>query len=162
MDLRPSSQAAQSFADDAGGGAGGANATPVAAFTPTSSAPQTAAARRQRGLAGNAPAAPGTLRRRSSPAPAKIRWDRVSRMALLFTLVVLLYLAISPIRSLISDFNLSSQRRAQLNALQIRYAQLQREQRALSSPMAPTLEARSLGLLKHGEHGYVIYGLPPN
>lgn len=83
-------------------------------------------------------------------------------MALLFTLVVLLYLAISPIRSLIADFHLSSQRRAQLHALQIRYAQLQLEQRALSSPTAPTLEARSLGLLKHGEHGYVVYGLPPN
>ena len=83
-------------------------------------------------------------------------------MALLFTLVALLYLAISPIRSLIADFNLSAQRRAQVHALQVRYAQLQREQRALSSPTAPTLEARSLGLLKHGEHGYVVYGLPDN
>jgi hypothetical protein len=133
----------------------------VAAVTPTSSAPQTAAGRRRRGLATETPVE-RLARRRSSPPPARIRWDRVSRMALLFTLAVLLYLAISPIRSLIGDFHLSAQRRAQLHALQIRYAALQREQRALSSPTAPTLEARSLGLLKHGEHGYVVYGLPPN
>ena len=81
---------------------------------------------------------------------------------MLFTLIALLYLAISPIRSLIADFHLSAQRRVQLHALEVSYAQLQREQRALSSPRAPTLEARNLGLLRRGEHGYVVYGLPDN
>ncbi|HEY7968252.1 MAG TPA: hypothetical protein VID68_14630 [Solirubrobacteraceae bacterium] len=133
----------------------------MAAVTHQSGAPQTAAARRRRGVAAGPPA-DGVARRRSTPPAARIRWDRVGRVAMLVTLVALLYLAISPIRSLIADFQLSAQRRAQVQALEVRYAQLQREQRALSSPRAPALEARNLGLLRHGEHGYVVYGLPNN
>jgi hypothetical protein len=98
---------------------------------------------------------------RTVPA-ARIRWDRVGRVAMLFVLVALLYLAISPIRSLISDFHLSAQRRAQLDALRKRAAALTLEQRALSLPGTRQIEARNLGLARPGEHLYVVYNLPDN
>jgi hypothetical protein len=115
-----------------------------------------------------APGAPGRARaaerpRARSQAPAaRIRWDRVARVAMLFTLVVLLYLAISPVRSLISDFHLSAQRQAQLRQLERQGAELAAQEHALSLPGTRSLEARNLGLLRPGEHGYVVYGLPDN
>jgi hypothetical protein len=100
-------------------------------------------------------------RRRQAPA-ARIRWDRVGRVAMLFTLIVLLYLAISPIRSLISDFHLSGQRQAQLRQLQRRGAALALQEHALSLPGTRRVEARNLGLVRPGEREYVVYGLPDN
>ena len=100
-------------------------------------------------------------RRRQAPA-ARIRWDRVGRVAMLVTLIVLLYLAISPIRSLISDFHISAQRQAQLRELQRRGDALALQERALSSPGTRQVEARNLGLVRPGEHAYVLYGLPDN
>ena len=91
-----------------------------------------------------------------------MRWDRVGRVTMLFALFVLLYLAISPIRSLITDFHLSAQRRAQLRTLQQRAAALAAEERALASPGARSIQARNLGLVKSGEHSYVVYNLPDN
>jgi len=81
---------------------------------------------------------------------------------MLFTLVALLYLAISPVRSLIADLHTSAQRQAQLVALQQRSAQLARQERALSLPGTRQIEARNLGLGRPGEHLYVVYGLPDN
>jgi len=114
-----------------------------------------------------APGAPlraGTLerpRRRQAPA-ARIRWDRVGRVAMLFTLIVLLYLAISPIRSLITDFHISAQRQAQLRQLERRGAALALQEHALSLPGTRQVEARNLGLVRPGEHPFVLYGLPDN
>ncbi|MGD1050183.1 MAG: hypothetical protein ABR947_03840 [Solirubrobacteraceae bacterium] len=96
------------------------------------------------------------------PAAARIRWDRVGRVAMLFALVVLLYLAISPLRALIADFHLSAQRHAQLQSLRRQAATLAAEERALAQPGTPQIEARNLGLVKSGEHPYTVYGLPNN
>jgi ATP phosphoribosyltransferase regulatory subunit HisZ len=81
---------------------------------------------------------------------------------MLFTLIVLLYLAISPIRSLISDFHLSAQRQAQLRQLQSRGAALALQEHALSLPGTRRVEARNLGLVRPGEREFVVYGLPDN
>jgi hypothetical protein len=100
---------------------------------------------------------------RGDRAPAaRVRWDRVGRVAMLFALIVLLYLAISPIRSLIAEWHLSAVRRAQLAAQQQRAAQLASEERALALPGARGLEARNLGLVRRGERSYVVNGLPDN
>jgi hypothetical protein len=77
-------------------------------------------------------------------------------------LVVLLYLAISPVRSLIADFHLSAQRHAQLDALRRQAASLAAEERALKLPGTPGIEDRNLGLVRAGEQPYVVYGLPNN
>lgn len=106
-------------------------------------------------------AAPRERAARRPPA-ARIRWDRVARLAMLFTLVVLLYLAISPIRSLITDLHVSAQRQAQLRDLQRRGAELARQKQALSQTGALQIQARNLGLVRRGEHPFVAYGLPSN
>jgi cell division protein FtsB len=93
---------------------------------------------------------------------ARIRWDRVSRVAMLFALVVLLYLAISPLRALVTDVHLSAQRHAQLVTLRRQAAALAAAQRALAQPGTPQIEARNLGLVKKGERPYTVYGLPDN
>jgi len=77
---------------------------------------------------------------------------------MLCALVVLLYLAISPLRSLVADFHLS----AQLGALQREARELAQEQRLLEDPGTAQIEARSLGLVRPGEHEYVVNGLPNN
>jgi hypothetical protein len=81
---------------------------------------------------------------------------------MLVTLIVLLYLAISPIRSLISDFHLSAERQSQLRELQRRGAALALQEHALSLPGTRKVEARNLGLVVPGEREYVVYGLPDN
>jgi len=81
---------------------------------------------------------------------------------MLFTLVVLLYLAISPVRSLIADFHLSAQRQTQLRQLERQNAALSAQEHALSQPGTRSLELRNLGLVRPGERSYVLYGLPPN
>jgi cell division protein FtsB len=91
---------------------------------------------------------------------ARIRWDRVGRVGMLVALALLLYLAISPLRSLIADFHLSAQRQAQLRALRHQAATLAAEQHALAQPGTPQVEARNLGLVKPGERAYIVYGLP--
>ena len=105
-----------------------------------------------------------TSRRERTQAPpaARIRWDRVGRVAMLLALVVLLYLAISPVRSLITDLHLSSQRRAQLATLERQADALEAQEHALELPSARAIQARNLGLVRRGERSYVLYGLPDN
>jgi hypothetical protein len=94
--------------------------------------------------------------------PRRVRWDRVGRVALLFALVVLLYLAISPVRALFSDLHVVAQRRAQLDALEREHATLVSTERSLRARATADLEARSLGLVRPGEREYVVSGLPNN
>jgi hypothetical protein len=81
---------------------------------------------------------------------------------MLFALVVLLYLAISPVRSLLADFHLSGQRHAQVSARQRTASELAAQERALALPSTRETEARNLGLVLPGEHPYVVRGLPNN
>jgi cell division protein FtsB len=99
--------------------------------------------------------------RAHAPA-ARIRWDRVGRVAMLCALLVLLYLAISPVRSLIADVHVSAARSAQLHSLRRQAAALATEQRLLQDPGTPQIEARNLGLVRPGEHEFVVSGLPNN
>jgi hypothetical protein len=96
------------------------------------------------------------------PRPARVRWDRVGRAAILFVLVVLLYLAISPVRSLFADLHLAAQRRAQLGALERQHASLVHTQRSLEQRSTNDAEARALGLVRPGEREYVVTNLPNN
>jgi cell division protein FtsB len=100
-------------------------------------------------------------RRRGAP-PARVRWDRVGRLAMLFVLLVLLYLYISPVRSLITAFHQSAAQRSQVTALKRTTAKLLAERAALKSTSTLTLDARKQGLVKPGEKEFVIFGLPSN
>ena len=92
----------------------------------------------------------------------RIRWDRVSRAAMLFALIVLLYLAISPVRALFADLHLSAERRAELQALQRTAQTLAAEQQTLQNANTNDAEARHLGFVRPGERAYYIKNLPPN
>jgi hypothetical protein len=92
----------------------------------------------------------------------RIRWDRVGRVAMLVTLLALLYLAISPVRSLIADVHLSAARHARLAELAQQGAALAAQERTLSLPGTRQIEARNLGMVRSGERSFVVYGLPDN
>ena len=81
---------------------------------------------------------------------------------MLFVLVVLVYLYISPVRGLVSDLHQASSRRAQVVALARQGAALRAQERALRQASTLEVAARALSLVRPGEREYVISGLPSN
>jgi cell division protein FtsB len=81
---------------------------------------------------------------------------------MLFVLGVLLYLYISPARSLWWAVGESHRRQATVAALSATNARLRAERANLGTPASLEHEARSLGLVRPGEREYVIFGLPAN
>jgi cell division protein FtsB len=103
-----------------------------------------------------AAAGPHRLARR--PPHARVRWDRVGRVALLVVLGVVGLLYVQHALSYLSA-------RAQFNAqgtivrrLERDNARLAQEQRALRDPATIVLDARKLGMVRPGERSYVITG----
>jgi len=83
-------------------------------------------------------------------------------MAMLFVLFVLVYLYISPVRSLIAAFHQSAAQRSEVSALTRTTSRLLAERAALRSSTTVELDARQQGLVKRGEKEFVIFGLPGN
>ena len=91
---------------------------------------------------------------------ARIRWDRVGRIALLCVLAFVLYLYIGPARTWVATYGEAKERRAQVAELRERNSELRARQRELRRPSALEREARRLGMVKAGERAYVVEGLP--
>ena len=91
---------------------------------------------------------------------AAIRWDRVSRVALLFVLLVLVYLYAGPARSFWTTMHEAKQRRAEVAVLKRENARLRARRATLREQSALQREARRLGMVKPGERPYVIEHLP--
>jgi cell division protein FtsB len=91
---------------------------------------------------------------------AAIRWDRVSRVALLVVLLVLVYLYAGPARSYWDTVSQAKQRRAEVATLKRENARLRARRDSLRSAGALEREARRLGMVKPGERPYVISNLP--
>jgi cell division protein FtsB len=91
---------------------------------------------------------------------AGIRWDRISRLALLGVMVVLLGLFIGPARSYVSTWQKSKHERAVVVSLKRENARLRAERAALEHPDVLEREARSLGMTQPGERVFVLRGLP--
>jgi cell division protein FtsB len=109
------------------------------------------------------PAARRPARRRPrvlAGGAAAIRWDRVSRVALLFVLVVLVYLYAGPARSYWTTIHEAKQRRGEVAMLKRENERLRARRAALQGSSATEREARRLGMVKPGEHPYVIDHLP--
>jgi cell division protein FtsB len=102
-------------------------------------------------------AAPWAARGQS---PQGIRWDRIGRVALLCVLGLVLYLYIGPTRTWVSTLHQSKLRAAELHALQAENAKLKARRDQLRKPATLEAEARRLGMVRGGEKGYVIRGLP--
>jgi len=94
-------------------------------------------------------------RRRTS-----IRWDRLGRLALLGTLIVILLLYLSPAKHWWEQSRTAGAQREELKELLEDNGRLKRRVRALRDPGALEREARKLGLVRQGERAYVIEGLP--
>jgi cell division protein FtsB len=94
-------------------------------------------------------------------ANTRIRWDRLGRWALLFVLVLVVYLYIGPARNWITTYSEAGNKRKEVAALQAENARLRARRSDLERPSAVEREARRLGMVKAGERAYVIQSLPP-
>ena len=79
-----------------------------------------------------------------------IRWDRVSRVALLFVLLVLVYLYAGPAHSYWDTVHQAKQRRSEVAELKRENAKLRARRDALRGPSALEREARRLGMVTPG------------
>jgi cell division protein FtsB len=89
-----------------------------------------------------------------------IRWDRISRLALLGVMVVLLGLFIGPARSYVSTWQKARHERGVVASLKRENARLRAEHAALLHPAVLEREARGLGMTAPGERVFVLRGLP--
>jgi cell division protein FtsB len=93
-------------------------------------------------------------------SPARIRWDRISRYALLAVFAGLLFLYVNPARSYVDTVRESHHRQAQVRALERDNQALTARRKALGRPDVIEAEARRLGMVRPGERAYVVRGLP--
>ena len=91
---------------------------------------------------------------------AAIRWDRVSRVALLIVLVVLVYLYAGPAHSYWDTVHQAKQRRHDVAELKRENERLRARRAALRGATALEREARRLGMVRPGERPYVLEHLP--
>ena len=99
----------------------------------------------------------------SQAPPARrsnIRWDRVGRVALLATLIVIVLSYASPARQWIKQSGTAKHQKQELGDLTSENAKLKRRLRALRDPGALEREARRLGMVRVGERSYVVENLP--
>jgi cell division protein FtsB len=89
-----------------------------------------------------------------------IRWDRLGRVALLGTLLVILLLYVSPAKHWIEQSRTAGEQRRELRDLTRQHRSLERSVRTLRGPGALEREARKLGMVRQGERAYVIENLP--
>ena len=89
-----------------------------------------------------------------------IRWDRISRLALLGVMVVLVGLFIGPALSYVSTWQKSNHERAVVASLKRQNALLKAQRAALMHPVVLEREARGLGMTEPGERVFVLRGLP--
>jgi hypothetical protein len=89
-----------------------------------------------------------------------IRWDRVGRVALLATLIVIVLSYVSPARQWIRQSGTAGRQKQELSDLGAQHRKLKQRLRALRDPGALEREARRLGMVRVGERAYVIENLP--
>jgi len=93
---------------------------------------------------------------------ARVRWDRLGRIAMLCLLVALAYLYLSAGIRIFSTWRQARSDSAQVVALEREHTLLQRQHEALGRRGTVEQEARRLGMMNPGELPYVVTGLPDN
>jgi cell division protein FtsB len=109
-------------------------------------------------MAPPAAATAGSARRRAPahPARASIQWQKVGRLALLFTLFVIVLLYIRPVSHWIQQRSTAAHSASDLRDLQREHDRLEARLRQLSGAGAVEREARKMGMVRQGEQPYVI------
>jgi cell division protein FtsB len=97
------------------------------------------------------------VRRRAGPS--RIRWDRVGRIALVLVLFGVMVSYLNPLVNLVQAWQGSRSSSSELVQLKQERLDLTRQLREASSPATLEREARRLGMVKPGEHAYVVHGL---
>jgi cell division protein FtsB len=102
--------------------------------------------------------ASATTRRRPRARPSRggVRWDKVSRIALLGTLGVILLLYLSPAKHWFEQSATAHEQRQELHDLTRENRHLKQRVSTLRDPAALEEEARRLGMVREGERSYVI------
>ncbi len=93
---------------------------------------------------------------------ARVRWDRLGRVAMLLVLVALLYLYASAGVHMLSTWRQSRHDDAVVAAMQREHSALVHQREALTAAGTLETQARQLGMMKAGEQPYVVGGLPGN
>jgi hypothetical protein len=93
---------------------------------------------------------------------ARVRWDRLGRLAMLFVLAALLYLYLSAGLHMYSTWGQARRDDASLAQMEHENTRLVREHEALRRQGTVESQARRLGMMKQGEQQYVVSGLPNN
>ena len=91
--------------------------------------------------------------------PSRIRWDRVGRIALVLVLFGVMVSYLNPMVNLLQAWQGSKSSDQELVQLKQEKVDLTRQLRDASSPASLEREARRLGMVKPGEHAYVVKGL---
>ena len=116
----------------------------------------------------SAAAVPRRHARTPPPAPrrvvlrapnVRVRWDRVGRLGLLAVLAIVIGLYVQHTLSYLSTRSQAEQQLAIVQQLTRENATLVKQQRSLSDPATIVRDARALGMVRQGEHPYVITGL---
>jgi cell division protein FtsB len=97
--------------------------------------------------------------RRSAPASrarprSSIQWQKVGRLALLFTLFVIVLLYIRPVAHWVEQRSTAAHSKADLRDLQRERDRLEARLRQLSGTGAVEREARKMGMVRRGERPY--------
>jgi cell division protein FtsB len=90
---------------------------------------------------------------------ARIRWDRVGRVALLVAFCVVLGIWVQDGLQWIRAKQASDAQQAIVARLSRDNAALQRQERSLQNPATIERDARALGMVQAGERPYVVTGL---
>jgi cell division protein FtsB len=95
-------------------------------------------------------------RPRSAGQRSQIHWQKVGRLALLFTLFVIVLLYIRPVAHWLQQRSTAAHSQADLRDLQREHDRLKARLEQLSGPGAIEHEARKMGMVRQGEKPYVI------
>jgi cell division protein FtsL len=106
----------------------------------------------------------GAARRSSSGASAvaRVRWDRLGRIAMLLVLLSLVFLYLSTGIHMLSTWTQSRRDHSIVAGMEREHKHLVREHNSLSSQSTLEAEARQLGMQRPGEQPYIVGNLPKN
>jgi hypothetical protein len=93
---------------------------------------------------------------------ARVRWDRLGRVAMLFVLGALVYLYLNAGIHMLSTWRQARGDSAKVAALQREHVSLVRQHESLGKQGTLEGEARRLGMMMKGEQPYIVSGLPSN
>lgn len=91
---------------------------------------------------------------------ARVRWDRLGRIALLLVLGGILLLYLGPAHSYWQTWHDARAKRADVRRLRAEHERLLARRRALREPASLMREARRLGMVRQGERAFVVQDLP--